>query len=77
MWRRWLGVDRRHGANVLVAFGRVGLGVGELRNLKLVGVGEKHCWLFNDVKLSFQYLMHRFQLADVNHEFQRVGRYRG
>ena len=41
---RWgsLGVDRWRGAIVLVVFWRVGLGIVELWNFKLVNAGEKH-----------------------------------
>ena len=36
--------EKRHGATFLVVFGQVGLGVSELWNFELVGVGEEHRW---------------------------------
>ena len=38
------GCFRRRGAIVLVVFGRVGVGIGELRIFELVDVVEKHRW---------------------------------
>ena len=42
MRRGWLGVDRQRDAIVLEVFKWVSLGVGEIRNFELGGVGEKH-----------------------------------
>ena len=35
-----MGVDRRRGAIFFVFFQRFGLGIGELQNFELVGVGK-------------------------------------
>ena len=72
-----MGANRRLGAIVLEVFGWVGLGVGELRNFDLVGVGEKHRWLGDGVNLSLQDLMHSFQFADVYLKVWHVGWARG
>ena len=55
----------------------VGLGVGEIRNFELVGVGGKHCWLDDGVGLSLQDPVHCFQFADISIEVRRVGRDHG
>ena len=47
----WLGADQRRGAIVLEVFGKVSIGVGELRNFELVSVGEEYRWLNNGVDL--------------------------
>ena len=53
MRQRWLGIDRRRGVIVLKLFGLVGLGVSELQNFELVGVGENYGWSGDGVDLSF------------------------
>ena len=70
----WLGADRRRGTIVLVVFGRVGLGVSELRNFGLVGAGAKHRWSCDGVELSFRDLVHCIQFDDVPRKVWRVGR---
>ena len=70
----WLGIDRQPGAIVLDIFGWVGIGVGKLCNFYLVSVGENHLWSGDGIDLSFRYLVHRLQFADVTREVRRVGR---
>ena len=48
----WLVADQQCGAIVLDIFGQVVIGVGELWNFELVGVGEEHHWLDDGVDLS-------------------------
>ena len=43
----------QRGAIVLVVFGWVGLGVGELCSLDLIGVGKVHRWSGDGVYLPF------------------------
>ena len=39
-----LGSKWRYGAILLAIFDPVGIGLGEVRNFDLVGVGEEHRW---------------------------------
>ena len=52
MRQGWLVADQQCGAIVLEIFGQVVIGVGELWNFELVGVGEEHHWLDDGVDLS-------------------------
>ena len=77
MQRGCLVVDWRRVTILLVVFGQVCLGVGELRNFELFGVGEKHRWSGDGVDVSFQDLVCCLQFSDVPRKVQRVGRARG
>ena len=71
--RGYLGAERRRGTIVLVVFDQVGLGVRELCNLELVGVGEEHRLPDIGVDLLYGDLVHNFRFADVSCEVQRDG----
>ena len=72
-----LGVDPRCGAIVLLVFWRVGLGIGEIWNFELFGVGENHHWSCDCVELALCNLVRLLQFYDVSCKVRRVGRARG
>ena len=61
-----LGVDRQHGAILLVVFWRVGLGIVMLCNFELIDAGEKHRWLFDCNKISLRNLVHFLPFSDLS-----------
>ena len=70
----WL-TDWRHCLGVFPGGG--GIGIGELCNLELADVGEKHVWFCDCTELSLGDLFYRLQFSDVSREVWRVGRDRG
>ena len=72
-----MGVDRQCGVIVLVVFRRIGLGIGELQNVELVSVIEKHHLLCSFIEIYFQDLSHFLQFTDVSREVRRDGQARG